>query len=313
MRKKENSKKTTGSLLTPKCKLQLYTFCAIPLLFVIVFSYIPMVGIIIAFKDYKYNLGVFGSKWVGFKNFEFLFKSNDFFTLIRNTVGMNLLFIIFGTIASVAVAILLFELRGRANVKTYQTILITPNFLSWVVVSYMVYALLNPGLGLVNRCIEAFGYEAIDWYSKPNAWPWILTITDVWKGVGMNSVVYYAALMGISSELFEAAEIDGATRFKKIIYITIPSIVPLIVMLTILRIGNMFRADFGLFYQVTRNVGTLYKTTDVLDTYIFRTMRVINNMGMSSAAGLLQSVVGFILVMITNKMVKKYDSDMALF
>ena len=177
----------------------------------------------------------------------------------------------------------------------------------------MVYALLNPGLGLVNRCIEAFGYEAVDWYSKPDAWPWILTITDVWKGVGMNSVVYYAALMGISSELFEAAEIDGATRFKKIIHITIPSIVPLIVMLTILRIGNMFRADFGLFYQVTRNVGTLYKTTDVLDTYIFRTMRVINNMGMSSAAGLLQSVVGFILVMITNKLVKKYDSDMALF
>ena len=309
-KKKEN---ISESFLTKQDKIQLYLFCAIPLVLVFVFSYLPMAGIVIAFKNYKYNLGIFGSKWVGFKNFEFLFKSNDFLRLIRNTVGMNFLFIILGTTAAIAVAILLFETTGRRNVKTYQTILITPNFLSWVVVSYMVYALLNPELGMTNRLLEHFGFQAVDWYSKPNAWPVILTITSVWQSVGMNSVIYYASLMGISSELFEAAEIDGANRWQKIIHITIPSIIPLIVMMTILRIGNMFRADFGLFYQVTRNVGTLYQTTDVLDTYIFRTLRVTNNMGMSAAAGLLQSVVGFILVMLTNRLVKKHDPNMALF
>lgn len=294
-------------------EIQLYSLCALPLLWVFIFSYIPMGGIIIAFKDYKYSMGIFGSPWVGLRYFEAFFNSSEFSTIVWNTLSLNFTFIICNLASAVALAILLFELRSRAKTKVYQTILITPHFLSWVVVAYMAYAFLNPNYGLINRIIGAFGGDAVDWYSKPDAWPAILTIASVWKHIGMKSVIYYASLMGIDNSLFEAADIDGATKWQKIRYIVIPLLVPLMTILTILDIGNIFRADFGLFYQLTRNVGTLYSTTDVMDTYIFRTMRVVGDMGMSSAAGLLQSVVGFVLVMITNYVSKKIDSDNALF
>ena len=294
-------------------ELQLYSLCALPLLWVFIFHYIPMGGIVIAFKDYKYSMGIFGSPWAGMRYFEAFLHSSEFSTIVWNTLSLNFIFIVFNLASAVALAIILFELRSRTKTKIYQTILITPNFLSWVVVAYMAYAFLNPTYGLVNRILGAFGVEAIDWYSRPGAWPTILTIASVWKHVGMKSVIYYASLMGIDNALFEAADIDGATKWQKIRYIVVPLLVPLMTILTILDIGNIFRADFGLFYQLTRNVGTLYSTTDVMDTYIFRTMRVVGDMGMSSAAGLLQSVVGFILVMITNYISKKIDNDNALF
>lgn len=293
--------------------LQVYSLCAIPLLLIFVFNYLPMGGLVIAFKNYKYDLGIFGSEWVGLKNFEFLIQSNDFARITWNTLSLNCLFIVFGTLAALAVAILLFEVKSRLSTKIFQTVLITPHFLSWVVVSYMVYAFLNPSYGLLNWLLNVFGIESIDWYSKPEAWPTILTISSVWKGVGMDSVVYYAALMGIDESLFEAAEIDGASKWDKIRSIIIPELKSLLIILTILKIGNIFRADFGLFYQLTRDVGMLYPTTDVIDTYIFRTMRVVGNMGMSSAAGLLQSVVGFILVVVTNGVVKRIDENSSLF
>lgn len=302
-----------GKKIAFKDQLQLTSMCAFPALLVFVFSYLPMVGIIIAFKKYKYSTGIFGSEWCGFDNFKFFFQSKDFLNITVNTLYMNFLFIITGTVASVLVAIFLYHITRRACVKTYQTILITPHFLSWVIVGYMVFALLSNEYGFINRILELFGKEPVDWYAEPDKWPAILAIVNIWKHVGMDSVIYYAALMGISSELFEAAAIDGAGKIKQTIYVTIPSIVPLIIMLTILKIGNIFRADFGLFYQVTRDVGTLYSTTDVMDTYIFRTMRVIGNMGMSSAAGLLQSVVGFVLVIITNTLSRKFSPDSALF
>lgn len=294
-------------------ELQLYSLCALPLLWVFIFSYIPMGGIVIAFKDYKYSMGIFGSPWAGFRYFEAFFNSSEFTKIVWNTLSLNFIFIICNLASAVALAILLFELRSRAKTKVYQTILITPNFLSWVVVAYMAYAFLNPNYGFINKILAVFGGESVDWYSKPDAWPAILTIASVWKNIGMKSVIYYASLMGIDNALFEAADIDGATKWQKIRYIVIPLLVPLMTILTILDIGNIFRADFGLFYQLTRNVGTLYSTTDVMDTYIFRTMRVVGDMGMSSAAGLLQSVVGFVLVMITNYVSKKIDSDNALF
>ena len=293
--------------------LQVYSMCVIPLLLIVVFNYLPMIGTIIAFKDYKYDLGILGSKWVGFKNFEYLLKSNDFVRVTRNTLGLNFMFIIVGMFMAVTVAVLLFEVKSRRATKVYQTIMITPNFLSWVVVSYMVYAFLNPAYGLLNQFLGKIGIESIDWYSKPNAWPFILLIANVWKGVGMDSVIYYATLMGIDESLLEAADIDGASKWKKIKCIILPELTQLMVVLGILKIGNIFRADFGLFYQLTRDVGALYPTTDVIDTYIFRTMRVIGNMGMSSAAGLLQSVVGFALVVATNAISKKIDPNNGLF
>lgn len=298
----------------PKMRhLQLYSFCVIPMLLVFLFNYLPMFGIIIAFKDYKYNKGIFGSKWVGLNNFDFLFKSNDFFRITWNTLELNFIFIIVGTIAAVLVALLIFGIKSRNASKVYQTVLITPHFMSWVIVSYIVYAFLNPSYGMVNKIIELFGGKAVDWYSAPSAWTYILTICYVWKHVGMDSVVYYAALMGLDSSLFEAAQIDGANKRQIAWNITIPSLIPLITVLTILKVGSIFRADFGLFYQVTRNVGTLYARTDVVDTYVYRTMREIGDMGMSSAVGLLQSVVGFVLVMVTNAVAKKVDPESSLF
>lgn len=293
--------------------LRLYSLCAIPLLWIFIFHYIPMGGLVIAFKDYQFGKGIFGSAWVGLKNFEVFVKTKDFLNITWNTLSLNFIFIVAGTIAALVVAILLYNLHSRTSTKIFQTMMITPYFLSWVVVAYMAYAVLHPQNGFLNVILSGFGIEKIDWYAKPKAWPVILTIASVWKSMGIDSVVYYAALMGIDSTLYEAAEVDGASKWQQTKSITIPSLTSLIVILTILKIGNIFRADFGLFYQITRNVGALYSTTDVMDTYIFRTMRVLGNMGVASAAGLMQSVVGFVLVMLTNHISKRVDPEYGLF
>ena len=297
---------------------QLYSLCLIPVLLVLIFQYIPMFGIIVAFKNYKYNLGILNSPWVGFKNFEFFFSSNVFLQLLRNTLLNNLIFIVSGILSAVFVAIMLYELKSRAYTKVFQTLMITPHFMSWVIVAYMVYAILNPNYGYLNQLLGLFGVETIDWYSKPEAWPLILTICNVWKHVGMDCVVYYAALMGMDSCLIEAAEIDGANKFQRTIHIVLPSLVPLITVLTILKIGGIFRADFGLFYTVTQDGanGNLYETTNVIDTYSFRVFKgnaAGNSYGLTSAVGLLQSLVGMVLVILTNKCANKIDSDLGLF
>lgn len=311
--KTEKPQKKKRKKLTIR-ELQLYSMCSIPLLLVIIFNYLPMGGLVIAFKNYKFNKGIFGSDWVGLKNFEFFLTSNEFTRLIRNTLGMNLIFIVAGTISAILLAFLLYELSSRKATKVYQTILITPHFMSWVIVAYMVYAFLHPTNGLLNHfLVDVLHLEAIDWYGKPEAWPGILTIASVWKHVGMDSVVYYAALMGFDSSLIEAAQIDGAKKWQINLKVVLPSLIPMIVILTIMKIGNIFRADFGLFYQLPRDIGALYSTTDVIDTYVFRTMRKIGDMGMSTAIGFLQSVVGFVVVIITNACVKRVDESMSLF
>ena len=296
-----------------KINLQLYSMCSIAIISVLIFNYLPMVGVVLAFKNYKYSKGIFGSDWVGFRNFEYFFKSNDFALITKNTLVLNAIFIVTGIIAALFVAIMLYYVKSRTKTKIFQTILITPHFLSWVVVAYMVFAILNPTYGLLNTVLAKFGIANIDWYSKAEAWPLILTIFSIWKHVGMDSVVYYAALMGVDDSIIEAAEVDGATSVQKTIYVILPTLVPLITILTILKIGNIFRADFGGLDQLTRDVGALYSTTDVIDTYIFRTMRVVGDMGMGSAVGLVQSLVGFVLVILTNAAAKKIDPDTALF
>ena len=327
MSAKQKVVSSNGTIVTKKRKIdksdiQLYTLCAIPVFLVALFSYVPMFGIIIAFKRYNFAEGIFGSPWVGLRNFEFFFKSDVFVQLVRNTLGNNFLFIVFGIAASLLVAILLFELKSRTATKIFQTILITPHFMSWVIVAYMVLAILNQNSGYLNQILKAMGItgangQNIDWYSKPNAWPIILTITSVWKGVGMDSVVYYASLMGIDTSLFEAAEVDGANKFQRTMHIVLPSLVPLIVILTILKIGNIFRADFGLFYNVTQDGanGNLYATTNVIDTYTFRAFKegTGDSYGQSSAVSLMQSIVGMILVITTNALSKKVDKDLGLF
>ncbi|MBE5040932.1 ABC transporter permease [Ructibacterium gallinarum] len=293
--------------------LQLYLMCVIPLGLFFVFSYLPMFGIVIAFKDYRFDKGIFGSEWVGFKNFEFFIKSNDFLRLVRNTLGMNSIFIVTGLIASITVALLLNEVRKRVFVKVYQTVLIVPYFLSWVVVGYMVYAFLNPEYGFINSVLRRMGGEAVSWYTEARYWPFILTLASVWKRVGMDSVIYFAALTAIDQTYYEAARIDGANKWQCMWHITLPGIRPVAITLTILAIGNIFRADFGLFYQVTRDVGSLYSTTDVMDTYVYRVMRSLGDMSLSSAAGLLQSMVGLVMVLLTNLAVRKIEPDSAIF
>ena len=301
-----------------KSDRQLYSLALIPVLIVFVFRYMPMGGLIIAFKNYKFSRGIFGSEWVGLANFEIFFKSNVFVQLVRNTLFNNILFILFGTAASLLVAILLFEVKRRSATKVFQTLMITPYFMSWVIVAYMAYAILNPSYGYLNQLLALLGIQGPDWYSKPNAWPGILTVTYVWKNVGMDSVVYYAALMGLDTSLFEAAEVDGANKLQRTLHVVLPSMLSLISILTILKIGNIFRADFGLFYTVTQDgaSGNLYQTTNVIDTYIFRTFRenaAGNSYGLTTAVGLLQSVVGMVTVLLTNWGAKKIDPDIALF
>ena len=311
--KKKSAVKQGLNMAMKSRQRNMLILAALPIIQIFIFAYLPMFGLVIAFKDYRFDTGIWGSKWVGLDNFKFFLTSKEFTSIAWNTIFLNFLFIIVGMIAAIFVAVLLFELVGRANTKIYQTVMITPNFLSWVIVGYMAYAFLNPEAGFINGMLQKFGLQKVNWYSEPGYWPVILTIVSVWKGVGMNSVYYYANLMGIDSSLFEAAEIDGASKLQKTIYITVPCLKKLAIMLFIMSVGGIFRSDFGLFYQVTRDVGTLYKTTDVMDTYIFRALKTVGDMSMSSAAGFLQSIVGFITVIITNAVVKRLDEDCAMF
>ena len=292
---------------------QLWILAIIPALSVVLFAYLPMGGIIIAFKDYNYRDGIFGSPWVGLENFKFMLTTPTFARIAKNTIFMNILMIGIGTCCSVIMALLLFQFRSRTSTKIYQTIMITPHFLSWVVVSYMAYALLHTTNGTLNQLLEAIGMKPVDWYGEPDKWPGILTIAYIWKYIGMDSLIYYAALMGIDSSLIEAAQIDGANKVQVNRYIMIPCLAGILCIQLVIKVGGIFRSDFGLFYQVPRNIGALYRTTDVIDTYIFRAMRVSGDMGTSSATGLLQSVVGFVTVVVTNFIVTKIDDEKALF
>lgn len=295
--------------------LSLLLLCLPVIALVAVFSYLPMYGVVLAFKNYKIPHGIMGSKWQDplFKNFEFFFKSNHAWRLTRNTVGLNLLFIFSTMAAAVIFALLMYEVKKRWHVKTYQTFSILPYFLSMVAVSYIVYALLEPTRGIFNQIIVAFGGEKIPWYSEPKYWPWILMCVRIWTGTGYASILYYASLMGIDDSMLEAAELDGANKLQRIRYIFIPHLTGLMLIRFILNIGSIFRADFGLFYNVPRNIGQLYPVTDVMDTYIYRMLTDSANFTLSSAASLLQSVVGTALLLLTNFIVKKIDPDKALF
>lgn len=280
-----------------------------------IFSYIPLAGLIVAFKDYSYRDGILSSPFCTpiLKNFEFLFKSPDTFRIIRNTLGYNFAFIILTLIISVTIAILLNEVRSRKALKVYQTTMFIPYFLSWVVISYIVYAFLNPRLGYLNAISASVGGETLDWYNTPQAWVFIITFLQIWKTVGMNVLMYYASLMSIDTSYYEAAAIEGASRWQMIKRITLPMLYPMMIILTILAVGKIMNSDFGLFYQVPMDSKTLYATTDVLETYVYRALIENGNVGMSSAAGFLKSCVGFILVVITNSVVKKVNPDYALY
>ncbi len=291
-----------------------YMLMALPgVLLIFVFAYAPMPGIVIAFKNYKFNLGIWGSEWSGFNNFRFLFATPLTGRVLFNTLFMNALFIVSGTVASIGLALLLNEVHGKFRSRVYQSSMFFPNFLSMVIVSYFVFAFLATDTGLINGLLKSMGAQPVEWYSSPEYWPVILVIVHLWKGTGIGSVIYLATMLGINPEFYEAAKIDGANKWQQIRYITLPSLVPVIVILTLLAIGRIFYADFGMFYVVTRDTPALYRTTDVIDTFVFRALRQLGDVGMAAAAGFAQSVIGFVLVIVSNLVVRKIDPDKSLF
>lgn len=322
MNVKASSVKNTDITAKPKKKKSEFrlfrenlpiTLLALPaVIYMFIFKYVPLYGLILPFKDYKLSKGVWGSPWCGLENFKFIAGNEQILIAVRNTILYNFVWIFLGLVITIAVALLLFEMSAK-SVKVYQTAIYLPYYISWVIAAYAFSAFLDMDNGVINKMIVAFGGEPVLWYNDPKYWPYILTIAHIWKGFGSGSVIYYAALMGIDGELFEAAKIDGASKLKQIWYISLPSIKTTVVMLTILNIGKIFYGDFGLFYNFTFNSPLLYSTTDIVDTYVFRALTNLGDISLSATVGFVQSMLGFILVMSTNLITKKIDKNSALF
>ncbi|MFF2890483.1 ABC transporter permease [Paenibacillus sp. NPDC057967] len=284
------------------------------LAYLIINNYLPMFGLSIAFKDINYAKGIWASDWIGLKNFEYLFKTTDAYIITRNTLLYNAVFIVLGLAIAIAIAILLNEIRSKMARGFYQSVILLPYLISIILVSYLVYAMLSVDAGFINKTIlPMLGLDPISWYLEPKYWPYILTVVHIWKGAGYSCIIFLAAILSIDREYYEAAELDGASKWMQIRKITFPMITPIITMLTLLGIGRIFYSDFGLFYQVPMNSGALYETTNVIDTYVFRGLMQLGDIGMSAAAGFYQSLVGFILVLVSNYIVRRFDKDNALF
>ncbi|WP_051253366.1 ABC transporter permease [Paenibacillus alginolyticus] len=284
------------------------------MIYLIINNYLPMFGIVIAFKNINYRKGIFGSDWAGLKNFEYLFKTADAWVITRNTILYNGLFIIINLALAVAVAILLNEVKNRFMSRFYQSIILLPYLISMVIVGYLALAMLNGENGFLNHHIlPLFGIEPISWYSEPKYWPYILTLVNIWKNVGYLCIIFLAAIVGIDNEYYEAATLDGANKWQQIRTITLPLLSPAIIIMALLSIGRIFYSDFGLFYQVPLNSGPLQPTTDVIDTYVYRGLMTLGDIGMSSAAGFYQSVVGFVLVLVSNFIIRRKSPEQALF
>ena len=298
--------------VTLRENLQMFLMVLPGLFLVILFYYLPMPGIVIAFKEFNPMKGIWGSPWAGFKNFEFFFASQDALRTISNTFLYAVAFLIIDLVTAVGLALMLYYLKSRRATKFYNTVVIIPKFMSMVIIAFIVYALLSPSYGLVNQIIQALGGEGINWYSDPKYWPVILTLTHVWQMVGMNSVLYYSTLMGMDESLLEAAKIDGANLRQQIRNVIIPHLVPIMIITTILAIGHLFSVNLDLFYQVPKNQGLLYPTTDVINTYVYRAL-IDGALEKSAAVNLFQSLVGLVMVVGTNAIIRKISPENSLF
>ena len=312
MKKAEVKKEKKKNVLKEYWPLYLMMLPA--LLYLLINNYIPMAGMVIAFKKLNFAKGIWASPWAGLDNFKFLFSSKDAWIITRNTLLYNVAFILVNMVVGIAIAILITEVRNTKLKKVYQSAILLPFLMSMVILSYIVYALLSAENGLVNNSIlPLFHMDPIQWYQKPKYWPAILIIANCWKGVGYGCLIYIASLIGIDPSFYEAARLDGASKWQEITKITLPSLVPTIITLLLLSIGRIFYSDFGLFYQVPMNSGVLVSTTNVIDTYVYRALIEQGNISMSSAAGVYQSLVGFCVVMLSNWIVRRVDKDQALF
>ena len=311
MSNKAKAKTKQNSTVLEEFKKNIALFVMLlPGLIVMLFNnYLPMFGLAFAFRKMDTYKNLFGSGWNGFKNFEYLFGTRKAWEVTRNTVGYNFVFIIIGVTLPIIIAIGLNELRQKRAAKVYQSIFFLPYFLSWVVISYLTFGLLSNKLGAVNQLLGAMGIEGINWYESPQFWPYILVIVNTWKWTGYDSIMYLATIVGINKELYEAAAVDGASRFQQIRHITIPSLIPLMITLVLIRLGRMFYTDMGLFYSVPKNTGALQNVTNTLDTYVFRAFRQTGDLGLASAAGFYQAVLGFVIVLSFNALARKYDKN----
>ena len=294
--------------------LPIYLLALPGIIYMICNNYLPMFGIVIAFKKLNFAKGILASPWCGLKNFEFLFKSSTAFTMIRNTICYNVLWLILGHVLAIASAILLNEITNRFRARFHQSVILLPYLMSWVVVSYLVFAFLSADTGMFNNSIlKPLGIAPVNWYSESKYWPFILTFVNHWKNNGYTMIVYFASIVGISQDYYEAAMLDGATKWQQIKHITIPQLVPTIITLMILSVGRIFASDFGLFYQIPRNTGALYNATQTIDVYVYNALMQRSDYGMASAASVFQSIVGFLMVMVTNAIVRKVSRENAMF
>lgn len=312
--------RASGRFSKAKKTLMLLSMVAPGAIWLLLLRYLPMGGIILAFKNYKiypkdptFLNNLIHSKWVGLDNFKFLFTTGDSWVMIRNTLAYNIVFIILGVIIPVAFAVMMSELSKKFVAKTYQTLMFFPYFLSWVVVSYFLNAFIDAQYGLIPMAQRAAGETAVSWYTTPGPWPYIILFANLWKNVGYSTVLYLAAITGIDQTQYEAAAIDGASKWQQILHVTLPNLRTMIAILFILNVGKIFNADFGLFWNVPMQNGALFSVTQVIDTYIYRVLMNTGNIGQSTAAGLLQNIVGFICIIGANAVVKKIDSDSTLF
>lgn len=302
-----------------KKTLWLLSMVAPGAIWLMLIRYLPMFGIVMAFLDYRlptrkmpFPVNLLHSDFVGLDNFQFLFTS-DALTMIRNTLGYNILWIALGLVLAVALAIMMSELTKKVLAKTYQTLMFFPYFLSWVVAAYFLFAFLDPTNGMIVRAQKAAGVTPIDWYNEPKYWPVILTICSMWKNTGYSTVLYLSAITGIDRSQYEAAAVDGATRWQQMLHVTLPHLKPIIIVLLIMNVGKIFNADFGLFWSVPMNSAPLFPVTQVVDTYVYRSYKFTGDVGMSTAAGFLQNLVGFICIMGANAIVRRLDADSSLF
>lgn len=278
-----------------------------------IFAYLPLPGMLLAFKDYRAADGLWGSPWTGLQNFQFLFGTELAWRIIRNTLFINTLFIVTSLLASLGIAVLLHEIIDSFEARIYQSILFFPYFVSYVIVGYFVFIFLSTDGGVINNGLEALGAQGINWFGEPQYWPWILTLVNSWHSLGYFTIIYLAGMLAINPEYYEAARIDGASRWQEIWYVMLPLLRPLIIINVLLAVGRIFFANFDLFLNVTRMQGAILSTTDVIDTYVYRSLAVLGNFEMSSAAGFFQAVVGLLLILGANWIVRRVDSDQALF
>lgn len=295
-------------------KNKLSYFMLIPAaLYTLIFGYCTIPYMIIAFQKFSFKKGIFGSEWVGLKNFEFFFKSQDALRIVGNTVKLNLLFLVFTIAASVTLAILINEIRNKYFKKIVQSSYLFPYFLSWIIVNYILYGLIGSKYGLLNHTIALLGGQSINFYNQPQFWTVILVVLKVWKDLGMNTVIYLAAITGFDEELYHAAAVDGASRWQMCRSITIPMLMPTVTMLAIISIGKIFYGDFGMIYALVGDNGVLYQATDVIDTYVFRVLRTTGNPSQAMAISLFQAIMGFLCVWGSNYIAKTKFKEGALF